>query len=86
VPDGVIPRAGNLQSDLKQLAGLVSTDVPAYYLVRLDSSASEWLAISYVPDTAKVRDKVHHGAPFLLPTLLLDVFRLGWQYLPPPPW
>ena len=60
MPDGVAPRSGSLQSDLKQLAGLVSTDpdLPAYYLVRLDSSASEWLAISYVPDTAKVRDKV----------------------------
>ena len=60
MPDGVAPRSGSLQSDLEQLAGLVSTDpdLPAYYLVRLDSSASEWLAISYVPDTAKVRDKV----------------------------
>lgn len=61
MPDGVAPRSGNLQSDLKQLTGLVSTDVPAYYLVRLDSSASEWLAISYVPDTAKVRDKVREA-------------------------
>ena len=61
MPDGAAPRLGNLQSDLKQLAGLVSTDVPAYYLVRLDSSASEWLAISYVPDTAKVRDKVREA-------------------------
>ena len=61
MPDGVAPRSGTLQSDLRQLAGLVSTDVPAYYLVRLDSSASEWLAISYVPDTAKVRDKVREA-------------------------
>jgi len=62
VPDGVTKRSGSLQNDLKQLAGLVSTDVPAYYLVRLDSSAPEWLAISYVPDTAKVRDKMLYAS------------------------
>lgn len=67
VPDGGTKRSGSLQNDLEQLAGLVSTDVPAYYLVRLDSSASEWLAISYVPDTAKVRDKVR-GAPISQPS------------------
>lgn len=70
MPDGVAPRSGTLQSDLKQLIGLVSTDVPAYYLVRLDSSTPEWLAISYVPDTAKVRDKVRGGSNF---RPLLDV-------------
>ena len=70
MPDGVTPRSGNLQSDLKQITGLVSTDVPAYYLVRLDSSSSEWLAISYVPDTAKVRDKVRGGSYY---RPLLDV-------------
>lgn len=34
-------------------------NVPAYILARLDEPISDaWLAISYVPDTAKVRDKV----------------------------
>ena len=32
--------------------------MPAYILVRLDDPPTEWLAIYYVPDSAKVRDKV----------------------------
>lgn len=46
-------------SDFDSLQTYVEVNVPAYLLVRLDTTtASEWLAISYVPDTAKVRDKV----------------------------
>ena len=79
MPDGVTKRSGSLQSDLEQLAGLVSTDVPAYYLVRLDSSTSEWLAISYVPDTAKVRDKVRE-APTFQPSSTCTRRGLRWLY------
>lgn len=32
--------------------------MPAYVLTRLDNPPTEWLAINYVPDSAKVRDKV----------------------------
>jgi twinfilin-like protein len=46
--------------DFTQLASLVEDNTPAYLLVRSDASASEWLAISYVPDSAKVRDKVEY--------------------------
>ncbi|KAF7985003.1 hypothetical protein HWV62_9988 [Athelia sp. TMB] len=54
--------AGNLAGDLeKQKAENVlqlDDNIPAYILARLDEPNNDsWLAISYVPDTAKVRDK-----------------------------
>lgn len=36
---------------------VLQDDSPAYVLAKLDS-LSDWMAISYVPDSAKVRDKV----------------------------
>lgn len=57
-PDEIIPPSGTLDQDLDNLATIVEDDVPAYILVRLDEPPSEWVAIYYVPDSAKVRDKV----------------------------
>lgn len=57
-PDEIIPPSGTLDQDLDNLATIVEDDVPAYVLVRLDEPPSDWLAIYYVPDNAKVRDKV----------------------------
>lgn len=45
-------------SDFASLRNYVEDDIPAYLLVRLETTSSEWLAVSYVPDIAKVRDKV----------------------------
>ena len=36
---------------------VLQDDSPAYVLAKLDPP-SDWIAISYVPDSAKVRDKV----------------------------
>lgn len=47
---------GSLEEDLDKLGDILQDDVPAYILAKLDESG--WLAISYVPDNAKVRDKV----------------------------
>ena len=52
------PQAGTLEQDLDRLGDLLEDNVPAYVLVRLDDPPSEWLAVYYVPDSAKVRDKV----------------------------
>lgn len=66
VPDGTVPASGSiLEDDLGKLQTLLEDDTPAYILARLGGAGSSWLAIFYVPDTAKVRDKVR-GA------LLLD--------------
>ena len=43
---------------MDRLAELVQDDVPAYILARQDDPPTDWLAIFYVPDTAKIRDKV----------------------------
>jgi len=59
VLEGTAPTLeGTLLDDLPQLQDILLDDTPAYVLARLDDSPSQWLAISYVPDTAKVRDKV----------------------------
>ncbi|CUA74933.1 Twinfilin [Dictyostelium discoideum] [Rhizoctonia solani] len=61
VPDGTIPAgSGELVDDLPQLQSILDDDIPAYVLARIDSS--KWLFISYVPDTAKVRDKMMYAS------------------------
>jgi twinfilin-like protein len=47
-----------LDDDLALLQNELKDDVPAYILARLDDTPSAWWAISFVPDHAKVRDKV----------------------------
>ena len=56
--DDSIAPSGTLEQDLNNLVNIIDDNVPAYILVRLDDPHSEWLALFYVPDTAKVRDKV----------------------------
>ena len=51
-----VPIEGPLEDDLGKLDTLLEESVPAYVLAKLDEPG--WLAIFYVPDTAKVRDKV----------------------------
>jgi twinfilin len=50
--------AESLGEDLIQLQEHLEDKEPCYILARLDDPSSEWLAISYVPDSASVRDKV----------------------------
>jgi len=57
------PKARDLIKDFEHISGYVEDNVPAYLLVRLDTVLSEWLVISYVPDTARVRDKVRLKRP-----------------------
>jgi hypothetical protein len=62
VEAGKWQKRGDFMSDYANIRSYVEDNVPAYLLVRLDSpSGAEWLTISYVPDTAKVRDKVSGG-------------------------
>jgi len=62
VLDKSIPRSGTIEHDLDKMADLLEDDVPAYILARMDDPSSEWLAISYVPDTARVRDKMLYAS------------------------
>ncbi|OCH95057.1 actin depolymerizing protein [Obba rivulosa] len=62
VPDGAFPPSGSLEEDLDKLETILEDDIPAYVLVRLDDPPSEWLAVFYVPDNAKVRDKMLYAA------------------------
>jgi twinfilin-like protein len=60
VHDLSVPTRGSLQEDLAHLESddIIQEDTPAYILTKLDDPPAEWLVIYYVPDTAKVRDKV----------------------------
>jgi len=64
VHDQSIPVGGTFQEDLEQLQGteVLQDDIPAYLLIRLDDPPTEWLAIYYVPDSAKVRDKMLYAS------------------------
>ncbi|KAG8700642.1 Twinfilin-1 [Ceratobasidium sp. 395] len=60
VPDEIVPtESDELVQDLPKLQGILQDDVPAYVLARTDNS---WLFISYVPDNAKVRDKMLYAS------------------------
>ena len=58
VPATTIPPSGTFQQDLDKLVDVLEDNIPAYILARTDKPGSDWLAIFYVPDTSKVRDKV----------------------------
>ncbi|PPR08099.1 hypothetical protein CVT24_010560 [Panaeolus cyanescens] len=63
VHDGSIPSTDSLEDDFAKLLDqeFLSDDIPAYVLVKLATS-QEWLFISYVPETAKVRDKMLYAS------------------------
>ncbi|KAG2120031.1 actin depolymerizing protein [Suillus clintonianus] len=52
----------SLNEDLVQLQDHLEEKEPCYILARLDDPPSEWLAISYVPDFANVRDKTLYAS------------------------
>ena len=58
VPATTIPPSGTFQQDLDKLVDVLEDNIPAYILARTDKPGSDWLAIFYVPETSKVRDKV----------------------------
>ncbi|KAH9945940.1 actin depolymerizing protein [Epithele typhae] len=62
VPNGAYPPSGRFEQDLDRLAEILEEDEPAYVLVRTDETQSDWLAVFYVPDNAKVRDKMVYAA------------------------
>ncbi|KAI0780732.1 actin depolymerizing protein [Trametes elegans] len=62
VPSDTVAPSGTLEQDLDRLGDILEDNVPAYVLVRLDDPPTEWLAVYYVPDSAKVRDKMLYAA------------------------
>ena len=63
--DQDIPPRASFLDDLLALHDphVLDDNIPAYILARLDNHPSQWVAIFYVPDSATVRDKVHHILP-----------------------
>ncbi|TFY83243.1 hypothetical protein EWM64_g771 [Hericium alpestre] len=62
VLDSTVPVEGTFESDLAKLQDLLEDTVPASVLVRLEEPPTEWLAIHYVPDSAKIRDKMLYAS------------------------
>ncbi|KAH7908584.1 actin depolymerizing protein [Hygrophoropsis aurantiaca] len=62
VPATVLNISGSLDEDLAQLEDILEDTEPAYVLARLDEPQSEWLVINYVPESAKVRDKMLYAS------------------------
>ncbi|TDL24739.1 actin depolymerizing protein [Rickenella mellea] len=56
--DDNIPIEGSFDDDMEKLQHLVEDNVPAYILVNLESPESEWLLVSYVPETSSVKEKM----------------------------
>ncbi|KAK0225231.1 actin depolymerizing protein [Armillaria nabsnona] len=64
VHDLSVPVQGTLAEDLAKLQDpeIISDDVPAYILVRLDEPPTQWLVIDYVPEGTKIRSKMLYAA------------------------
>ncbi|KAG1452733.1 hypothetical protein G6F56_007742 [Rhizopus delemar] len=66
VPNGTTPVQDNFEKDYQHVAQYLETNTPSYVFVRLDEKAStgeyNWLFLSYVPDNAKVRDKMLYAS------------------------
>jgi twinfilin-like protein len=79
VTDTTVPPSSTLENDLNSLQSLLDDNVPAYVFVRLDDPPTAWLAIHYVPDTARVRDKV---PPSDITSFALGPLRLARCFTP----
>jgi len=51
---------GSLEDDLSQVAELLEKDRPCYILYKLDGSS--WILLCYVPDKAKVKEKMIYAS------------------------
>ncbi|KAL0073122.1 hypothetical protein J3Q64DRAFT_1735335 [Phycomyces blakesleeanus] len=63
---GTSPVEGSLEQDFVKVGKLLEDSQPSFILVRLDEKAPtgehKWLFMSYVPDNAKVRDKMLYAS------------------------
>ncbi|KAH7890002.1 actin depolymerizing protein [Phlebopus sp. FC_14] len=62
VPVTSVDVTGSLDDDLASLPNYLEDQKACYILVRLDDPSSEWLAVSYVPDDAKVKEKMLYAS------------------------
>ncbi|CAO3689390.1 unnamed protein product [Umbelopsis vinacea] len=66
IENGQSPVSGSFEEDFGELQKYLDESQPAFILVRLDSKTSageyNWLFIAFVPDNAKVRDKMLYAS------------------------
>jgi twinfilin-like protein len=70
VHDLSIEIKGSLQEDLQTLQDedVLPKDFSAYVLAKLDAPSPDWMILLYVPDNAKVRDKVRFYISMMMST------------------
>ncbi|KAH7107563.1 actin depolymerizing protein [Auriculariales sp. MPI-PUGE-AT-0066] len=74
VLDRSVAISGSFGEDLNQLQHVLEDDIPAYVLARLDDGKPDYLFVSYVPDAAKVRDKMLYASTRAALTKALGAF------------
>ncbi|CAG8642650.1 2366_t:CDS:2, partial [Paraglomus occultum] len=66
IPDGTAEVSGSWETDFSKIQDFLEEKKPAYIIYRLDTKSSagdyEWLFLAYVPDNAKVRDKMLYAS------------------------
>lgn len=78
IPEATYEQSGSFDEDLDKLQDILADDEPAYILARLDGdgTASQWLAINYVPESARVRDKVCNDGFYCILYVMTDILCL----------
>jgi twinfilin-like protein len=76
----VVPKSGALSQDLARLPSLMpdNSQTPCYILTSLDadgSMQSDWLIITFIPDSASVRDKMLYASSRASLTKALGAYR-----------
>ncbi|KAI8983649.1 hypothetical protein BDB01DRAFT_791605 [Pilobolus umbonatus] len=66
IQSGTTPVESTFEADYKHVTGYLDSTKPAYLFVRLDQKNNageyEWLFLTYVPDHAKIRDKMIYAS------------------------
>ncbi|KAI8069934.1 hypothetical protein BC940DRAFT_296514 [Gongronella butleri] len=60
-----MPVKGSFDQDFAEIVGYLEDKTPSYVLVRMDDKANQeyqWLFLCYVPDNAKIRDKMLYAS------------------------
>ncbi|CEG69724.1 hypothetical protein RMATCC62417_05749 [Rhizopus microsporus] len=66
IPNGITPVQEDFQKDFQYVSDYLEPTTPAYVFVRMDEKSStgeyNWLFLCYVPDNAKIRDKMLYAS------------------------
>ncbi|KAG1050938.1 hypothetical protein G6F55_007713 [Rhizopus delemar] len=83
VPNGTTPVQDDFERDYQHVSQYLEDTIPAYVFVRLDEKSTtgeyNWLFLCYVPDKAKIRDKMLYASTRATLTKELGDYRFADQ-------